>query len=107
VDYAPDGFAVTEPFELHQQPFLGPEPAHLMVQAQQVAHQDRDRFPADPAFADVWMERLISKAPADVRRSQIDPARALPWDQVSAEGSLTGDTACIAVVAAQGHAVCR
>lgn len=96
-----------EPFKLQQQPFLGPESAHLMVQANQVAHDDRDRFLADPAFADVWMERLISKAHADIRRGQMDPARALPWDQVSAKGSLTGDTACIAVVDAQGHAVCR
>lgn len=94
-----------EPFELHQQPFLGPEPAHLMVQAKQVAYHDRDRYLADPAFADVPMARLISKAHADVRRGQMDPARALPWDQVSAEGSLTGDTVYIAVVDAEGNAV--
>lgn len=94
-----------EPFALHQQPFLGPEPAHLMVQAKQVAYHDRDRYLADPAFADVPMERLISKAHADARRPQMDPARALPWDQVSADGSLTGDTVYIAVVDADGNAV--
>jgi gamma-glutamyltranspeptidase/glutathione hydrolase len=94
-----------EPFALHKQPFLGPEPAHLMVQAKQVAYHDRDRHLADPAFADVPMARLISKAHADARRGLMDPARALPWDQVSAEGSLTGDTVYIAVVDAEGNAV--
>jgi gamma-glutamyltranspeptidase len=38
-----------EPFELHQHAFLSPDPAHLMVQAKQVAYNDRDRFLADPA----------------------------------------------------------
>lgn len=94
-----------EPFDLHKQPFLGPEPAHLMVQAKQVAYHDRDRYLADPGFADVPMERLISKAHADARRPQMDPARALPWDQVAADGSLAGDTVYIAVVDADGNAV--
>ena len=94
-----------EPFELHKQPFLGPDPAHLMVQAKQVAYHDRDRYLADPGFVDVPMARLISKAHADTRRGLMDPARALPWDQVSADGSLTGDTVYIAVVDADGNAV--
>lgn len=94
-----------EPFELHRQPFLGPEPAHLMVQAKQVAYHDRDRYLADPTFVEVPMERLISKAHADSRRGLIDPARALPWDRVPDEGSLAGDTVYIAVVDAEGNAV--
>ena len=32
-----------------------------MVQAKQIAYHDRDRMLADPAFADVPVERLISK----------------------------------------------
>jgi gamma-glutamyltranspeptidase len=94
-----------EPFELHKHPFLSPDPAHLMVQAKQVAYHDRDRYLADPGFVDVPMARLISKAHADTRRGLMDPARALPWDQVPAEGSLSGDTVYIAVVDAQGNAV--
>ena len=94
-----------EPFDLQAQPFLGPDPAHLMVQAKQVAYHDRDRFLADPAFADVPLQQLISKAHADARRGLMDPARALAWDRVPSYGSLSGDTVYIAVVDAEGNAV--
>ena len=94
-----------EPFELHRHPFLSADPAHLMVQAKQVAYHDRDHHLGDPAFVDVPMARLISKAHADARRGLMDPARALPWDQLPSWGSLTGDTVYIAVVDAQGNAV--
>ena len=105
------GFAVLkmlnllEPFELHKKPFLGPDAVHLMVQAKQVAYHDRDRHLADPRFADVPMERLISKAYADERRALMDPDRALPWDRIPSYGSLTGDTVYIAVVDKAGNAV--
>ena len=94
-----------EPFELHQREYLGADHAHLLVQAKQVAYHDRDRHLADPAFADVPMERLISKTYANERRKLMDPARALPWDKVPSYGSLTGDTVYIAVVDAEGNAV--
>ena len=48
-----------EPFDLG--PFLGPDHVHLLVQAKQIAYHDRDRWLADPRFADVPMERLVSK----------------------------------------------
>ena len=104
------GFAVLkmlnllEPFELHKKPFLGPDAVHLMVQAKQVAYHDRDRHLADPRFADVPMERLISKAYADERRALMDPDRALPWDRIPSYGSLSGDTVYIAVVDKAGNA---
>ena len=94
-----------EPFALHAKPYLSADPAHLMVQAKQIAYHDRDRFLADPLFANVPMERLIAKTHADERRPLMDPARALPWDKVPSYGSLTGDTVYIAVVDAQGNAV--
>jgi gamma-glutamyltranspeptidase/glutathione hydrolase len=96
-----------EPYALHThaQPHLGADAVHLMVQAKQVAYHDRDRHLGDPRFMAVPTDRLISKAHADARRPVIDPARALPWDRVPSEGSLTGDTVFIAVVDAQGQAV--
>ena len=36
---------------------LGPDRVHLMVQAKQIAYHDRDRVLADPAFAEVPVER--------------------------------------------------
>ena len=94
-----------EPFELHRRDPMGPDAAHLMVQAKQVAYHDRDHFLADPRFVEVPVERLISKAHADARRSLMDPAHALPWHKVPSYGSLAGDTVFIAVVDAEGNAV--
>ena len=91
-----------EPLELG--PFLGPDHVHLLVQAKQIAYHDRDQWLADPRFADVPIERLISRAHADIRRSLIDRSRALPWDQVPSYGSLAGDTVYVAAVDAQGNA---
>ncbi len=105
------GFAVLEmlnllePLDMRDKPFLGPDHVHLMVQAKQIAYHDRDRHIADPRFAEVPMERLISKKYADERRALIDPARALPWDKIPSYGSLTGDTVYIAVVDRDGNAV--
>jgi gamma-glutamyltranspeptidase len=50
------------------------------------------------------VERLLSRAYTDERRSLIDPARALPWDKVPSYGSLAGDTVYICAVDAQGNA---
>jgi gamma-glutamyltranspeptidase/glutathione hydrolase len=65
-----------EPLELARREFLGPDHVHLLVQAKQIAYHDRDRWLADPEFAAVPIERLVSKAYADSRRGLIDPARA-------------------------------
>jgi gamma-glutamyltranspeptidase/glutathione hydrolase len=104
------GFAVLEmlnllePFELHRKPFLGADSVHLMVQAKQLAYHDRDRHLADPRFADVPMELMISKKYAGERRALMDPARALAWDRIPSYGSLTGDTVYIAAVDRWGNA---
>ena len=91
-----------EPLELG--PYHGPDHAHLLVQAKQIAYQDREGQLADPRFADVPIAKLISKGYADQRRKLIDPKRALPWDKVPSYGSLTGDTVYVAAVDAEGNA---
>jgi gamma-glutamyltranspeptidase/glutathione hydrolase len=96
---------LVEPLELHRLPLLGPDRAHLLVQAKQLAYHDRDRYLADPRFAEVPVERLISKAYADTRRGLMDPARALSWDRVPAHGSLAGDTVFVAAIDREGNAV--
>jgi len=94
-----------EPWEIGALPFLGPDHVHLLVQAKQIAFHDRDRFVADPEFAPVPVERLLSRAYADERRVLMDRERALPWDRVPSSGSLTGDTVYVAAVDADGNAV--
>jgi gamma-glutamyltranspeptidase/glutathione hydrolase len=102
------GFTVLEMLNLIESfelgPFLGPDHVHLLVQAKQIAYHDRDRWLADPRFADVPMDRLISRTHADEKRTLIDRKRALPWDKVPSYGSLSGDTVYVAAVDAQGNA---
>ena len=104
------GFTVLEMLNLielhapHRLDLLGPDRVHLMVQAKQLAYHDRDAWLADPAFADVPVERLISKDYARERGALIDPARALCWDKVPSYGSLAGDTVYVAAVDRDGNA---
>src|SRR5262245_55517034 len=93
-----------EPFDLKKAGWLSADHVHCLVQAKQIAYNDRDRWLADPRFADVPIERLISKSHANARRSLMDPGRALPWDKVPSEGSLAGDTVYIAAVDGEGNA---
>ena len=93
-----------EPHALRGMDLLGPERVHLLVQAKQIAYHDRDRLLADPAFADVPVGKLISKAHAARRRALIDPASALSWDKVPSCGSLAGDTIYVAAVDREGNA---
>ncbi|NJO23218.1 MAG: gamma-glutamyltransferase family protein, partial [Sphingomonadales bacterium] len=93
-----------EPRRLHRERFLGPDHIHLMVQAKQISYNDRDRLLADPEYADVPIERLISKEYAKSRAKLIDRKAALPWDRVPSYSSLQGDTVYIAAIDGDGNA---
>jgi gamma-glutamyltranspeptidase/glutathione hydrolase len=93
-----------EPLQLHRRAFLGPDHIHPLVQAKQIAYHDRDRLLADPRFAQVPIDQLISKAYAHQRGKLMGKTSMLRWDQVPSFGSLAGDTVYVAVVDAQGNA---
>jgi gamma-glutamyltranspeptidase/glutathione hydrolase len=93
-----------EPHGLQAMELLGPDRVHLMVQAKQLAYHDRDRFLADPAFAEVPVQRLLSREHARERGRLIDLQAALRWDQVPSYGSLSGDTVYVAAVDRDGNA---
>jgi gamma-glutamyltranspeptidase/glutathione hydrolase len=83
--------------------YLGPDHLHLLAEAKKLAFADRDRYLADPAFSEIPVARLVSRAYARERRRLIRPDRAHQWDQVPA-GGLEGDTVYIAAVDAEGNA---
>ena len=95
---------IIEEFNVGAWDFMGPDHVHHLVQAKQIAYNDRDHLLADPARVAVPTQQLISKAYAKQRRALMDPERALPWDQVPSYGSLRGDTVYVATVDAQGNA---
>jgi gamma-glutamyltranspeptidase / glutathione hydrolase len=49
---------------------------HHLIEAKKIAYEDRARYYADPAFADVPTEALVSAAYAAERRRLLDPQRA-------------------------------
>jgi gamma-glutamyltranspeptidase len=95
---------LVEPHAPHTMDLLGPDRVHLLVQAKQISYHDRDRVLADPSFAEVPIERLLSPGHARERGRLIDMARALRWDQVPSWGSLAGDTVYVAAVDREGNA---
>jgi gamma-glutamyltranspeptidase/glutathione hydrolase len=98
-------FNLIEPYDVGTWEFLGPDHVHFLAQAKQIAYHDRDALLADPRFANVPLERLLSAGYAEDRRRLMDPDKALPWHQVPSSGSLAGDTVHVAVVDGEGNAV--
>jgi gamma-glutamyltranspeptidase/glutathione hydrolase len=75
-----------------------PEYLHLLVEAKKLAFADRATYYADPAMAEVPVNRLISKAYAGQQRKRIDPNRAatnVPPGNLKME---QGDTIYLSVV---------
>lgn len=65
-----------EAFDLRTLGFGTPETVHLVLECLKIAAADRRAATADPAFVDVPVAKLISKAYAAERRAEIDPTRA-------------------------------
>jgi gamma-glutamyltranspeptidase/glutathione hydrolase len=49
---------------------------HVMIEAKKLAFEDRARWYADPLFAELPVQRLLSKDYAGAQRARIDPKRA-------------------------------
>ncbi len=94
-----------EPLKLKNYKLLSPDLIHLMIQAKQIAYNDRDKFLGDPSFSKIPIEKLISKLYAKKRSELIDPINLLAWDKVPSYGSLKGDTVYIAVTDEDGNGV--
>jgi len=77
---------------------------HLMVEAKKLAYEDRAKFYADPAFASIPLEGLLSKDYAAERRALIDPDKVM---EQPGPGSPPphGDTTYLAVADKDGMMV--
>ncbi|WP_334655886.1 gamma-glutamyltransferase family protein [Sphingomonas panaciterrae] len=68
---------ILEHFDLKDAGFQSPLSIHLQAEAKRLAYEDRARFYADPKFADVPVDWLVSKEYAAQRAKLIRPDRIL------------------------------
>ena len=80
------------------------ERLHHQIEAARIGYGDRDRFTADPKFADVPLDRLLSKEYAAEQRARISDEKALgpQYDDVM---DTNADTVYITVVDKDRNAV--
>ena len=98
------GFTVLEMLNLLEPlqlgPYLGPDHVHFLVQAKQIAYHDRDRWLADPRFADTDGAPHLQAACGE-RRNLLDAKRACPGTRCRPTAVIT---VYVAAVDAEGNA---
>ncbi len=67
---------ILEGYDIKSMGFGSAEYLHVLTEAKKLAFEDRAKFFADPAFNQIPVEKLISKAYAAERRNLIDPNKA-------------------------------
>ncbi len=96
---------ILEGFDLRSLEWGSAEHLHLLIEAKKLAFEDRARFYADPKFAAVPVERLVSKDYAAARRELIDIERAAPAPAHGDAAAGAGDTVYLATADADGNMV--
>jgi gamma-glutamyltranspeptidase/glutathione hydrolase len=96
---------ILEGFDLAAMGFGSAEYIHTLVEAKKLAFEDRAHFYADMDFADVPVERLISKEYAAERRRLIDPGKAARTYPAGDARLESGDTIYLTVADAGGNMV--
>ena len=89
-------------FDLDAHDPLSADRYHLMIEAMRLAFADARRAVADPAFADIPVDELLSDAYTDERRAGIDPARANP-DASFGRPLASSDTVYLCAVDGEGN----
>src|SRR5260221_3952575 len=70
---------ILEGYDIATLGFGTAETIHHLAEVLKIAFADRAAASGDPAYINVPVERLTSKAYADARRRAIDPGRAQTW----------------------------
>jgi gamma-glutamyltranspeptidase / glutathione hydrolase len=94
---------LVEGFDLAHYPAAGVDRWHILIEAMRLAFADTNWFVADPAFSDIPLAGLLSKAYAAERRERIDLARATVDVQRGAPVAGSG-TVYFCTVDGQGNA---
>ena len=96
---------ILEGFDIAAMGFGTAEYIHTLVEAKKLAYEDRAKFYADMDFADVPVERLVSKEYATERRQLISADQAAPSYPAGDAAPEDGDTIYLTVADEQGNMV--
>ena len=96
---------ILEGFDLAKMGYSSPDALHLLIEAKKLAFEDRAKFYADPAFAQIPLKGLLSKAYAAERRRLINPARAARTYDAGNPALKDGDTIYLCTADAEGNMV--
>jgi gamma-glutamyltranspeptidase/glutathione hydrolase len=94
---------ILEGFDIAQLPALSPERLHLLIEALRLAFADARWFIADPTFASIPIDGLLSKSYADERRKSIQPQKAIVSPLIGYPPH-SSDTIYLSVVDQEGNA---
>jgi gamma-glutamyltranspeptidase/glutathione hydrolase len=92
-------------FDVARMGFGSPDAVHLIAEALKIAFADRAVATADPAFIDVPIERLVSKAYAADRGAAFDMKRTQQWRPGDFRARESANTTHVTVADADGHVV--
>jgi gamma-glutamyltranspeptidase/glutathione hydrolase len=96
---------IMEGYDIKSMGFGSKEYIHYFVEAKKLAFEDRAKFYADPAFNQIPVSELISKAYAAKRRKLIDPHRAALQYPAGDPVLDAGDTIYLTVADDEGNMV--
>ncbi len=97
---------IIEEYDLASMGFMSAEALHVMIEAKRLAFEDRARFYADPDFADMPIETLVSDEYADQRRALISMDAAMETVTHGDPAALEdGDTTYLTVADGNGMMV--
>jgi gamma-glutamyltranspeptidase len=94
---------IIEGYDLKAFGYQSSEYLHVLLEAKKLAFADRDGYVSDPAFVDVPVERLLSKAYAQEQRKRINLQRASVG--VTSGLEKEGDTMYLCVADGEGNVV--
>ena len=95
---------ILEHYDLHTYGFGSPEHIHYFVEAKKLAFEDRAKYYADPSFAHIPVEILISKKYGTLRHKMIDNCRAATHVQAGVIAN-TNNTVFLTVADKEGNMV--
>ncbi len=96
---------ILETFDIAGLGFGSTEYVHAFVEAKKLAFEDRAKFYADPEFANVPVNGLISKQYAAERAKLIDPTRAARRYDAGNPALYQGDTIYLTTADSEGNMV--